>query len=116
MAHEDIMDERAIEREIRSLRRIPLAEVKQSVIQSMTRDPDIEVQRQTLSLRCPLSQTRIKDPCRFLACDHFECFDATFFLLFTQSTQAQSRTPNLRCLICEREVSRESLVIDMHVL
>ncbi|CAE6448254.1 unnamed protein product [Rhizoctonia solani] len=109
------MDEQTTARVIRSLQRIPFTEVRQSVIESMAGDPDIEIQRQTLSLRCPLSQTRIRDPCRFVGCDHFQCFDATSFLLFTHATQMRrSSAVDLRCPICERDVSTDTLAVDLY--
>ncbi|CAE6409425.1 unnamed protein product, partial [Rhizoctonia solani] len=77
----------------------------------MTKDSDVEVLRQTVCLRCPLSQTRIRDPCRFLGCDHFQCFDVTSFLLSGWMTQTP---PILRCPVCNRDTSGEALVIDLY--
>ncbi|KAJ1306029.1 hypothetical protein OPQ81_010742 [Rhizoctonia solani] len=84
-----------------------------SIIRLMARDPDIESQRLTLNLTCPISQTRIKDPCRFSGCDHYQCFDATSFLSFLGTTGQRSDT-NLHCPICDREAPRRSLVIDLY--
>ncbi|EUC59307.1 MIZ zinc finger protein [Rhizoctonia solani AG-3 Rhs1AP] len=79
----------------------------------MTEESEIEVLRQTVCLRCPLSQTRIQNPCRFLGCDHFQCFDASSFLL-SGLTQAQPNALMLRCPVCDRDVSGEALVIDLY--
>ncbi|CAE6448245.1 unnamed protein product [Rhizoctonia solani] len=108
------MNNRKIIKEIRALRRLPLTEVKQSIIRSITRSPDLEAQSQTLSLKCPISQTRIKDPCRFSGCEHYQCFDATAFLSFLETTEEQSSAENLHCPICDKEAPRKSLVIDLY--
>jgi hypothetical protein len=44
-------------------------------------DADIVVaSTMTVTLRCPLSQTRLGLPCRGRPCDHIQCFDASTFL------------------------------------
>ncbi|KAH7333782.1 hypothetical protein B0J17DRAFT_676838 [Rhizoctonia solani] len=106
------MDEHTTAR-IRGLRRLHLVEVQQSIARSVISDPDVEIEQQTLSLRCPLSQVRIRDPCRFSGCDHYQCFDATSFLLFTHATRTRSSAINLRCPVCNRDASVETLVIDL---
>ncbi|KAL5638324.1 hypothetical protein ACGC1H_005118 [Rhizoctonia solani] len=77
----------------------------------MANNPDIEAQRLTVSLRCPISQTRIKDPCRFSGCDHYQCFDATAFL---DMVEEQSGGAILRCPVCEQEAPKKTLVIDLY--
>ncbi|CEL58597.1 E3 SUMO-protein ligase SIZ1 OS=Saccharomyces cerevisiae (strain ATCC 204508 / S288c) GN=SIZ1 PE=1 SV=1 [Rhizoctonia solani AG-1 IB] len=104
------MSSRKLVKDLRKLRRISLTEVKHSIIRSMARDSDTESQRHTLSLKCPISQTRIKDPCRFVECDHYNCFDATSFLSSVDAVGSAS----LRCPICERDFPRKSLAIDLY--
>ncbi|CAE6413713.1 unnamed protein product [Rhizoctonia solani] len=105
------MSNRKLMKEIRALRRLTLTEVKQSIIRTMANNPDIEAQRLTISLRCPISQTRIKDPCRFSGCDHYQCFDASTFL---DMVEEQPSSTNLRCPICEQEAPKKTLAIDMY--
>ncbi|CAE7173304.1 unnamed protein product [Rhizoctonia solani] len=105
------MSNRKLIKEIRTLRRLTLTEVKQSIIRTIANNPDMEAQRLTLSLRCPISQTRIKDPCRFSGCDHYQCFDATAFL---ETVEDQPGGANLRCPVCEREAPKKTLAIDLY--
>ncbi|CAE6518905.1 unnamed protein product [Rhizoctonia solani] len=107
------MDERSIAREVRALRRLPFTEVRQSIIQSMQGNHDVESQRHALNLRCPLSQFRIRDPARFSGCTHYQCFDATAFLMVTHRARTRG-TANLRCPICERNVNQRDMVIDLY--
>ncbi|KAH7334723.1 hypothetical protein B0J17DRAFT_671278 [Rhizoctonia solani] len=107
------MNNRKTTKEIRQLRRITLTEVKQSIIRSMANNPDVEAQRQSLSLRCPISETRIITPCRFTGCDHYQCFDATAFLS-SLDTEEQLADAKLRCPICEQEAPRKTLAVDLY--
>ena len=40
----------------------------------------IAASTQLISVRCPLSQSRVRHPGRGSACDHVQCFDAITFL------------------------------------
>ncbi|EUC62390.1 MIZ zinc finger protein [Rhizoctonia solani AG-3 Rhs1AP] len=105
------MSNRKLIKEIRALRRLTLTEVKQSIIRTMANNPDIEAQRLTISLRCPISHTRIKDPCRFSGCEHYQCFDASAFL---DMIEEQPSGAILRCPVCEQEAPKKTLSIDLY--
>ncbi|KAL5604692.1 hypothetical protein BROUX41_001957 [Berkeleyomyces rouxiae] len=86
---------------------------KASVIQELTKtldDPDIEATSQVLSLKCPLSYSRLKLPCRGTACRHIQCFDAESYLLL------QQQAPTWQCPICNKYTPYEQLAIDQYVL
>ena len=56
---------------------------KQSVLNEMkakAADPDIEVGSSVMSLKDPISTSRIEIPCRSTVCTHNQCFDAGPFL------------------------------------
>ncbi|KAI0128654.1 MIZ/SP-RING zinc finger protein [Xylariales sp. AK1849] len=86
-------------------RKIP----KASVIQELTKaahDPDVVATSQVLSLRCPLSGSRLRAPCRSTSCNHVQCFDATWYL------QLQEQGPQWSCPICYKPATFENLAID----
>ncbi|KAK8138925.1 hypothetical protein PG984_002305 [Apiospora sp. TS-2023a] len=85
---------------------------KESVIQELTKaanDPDVVATSQVLSLKCPLSYTRLRAPCRSSACNHVQCFDATSYL------QLQEQGPQWICPICNKSATFENLAIDQYV-
>ncbi|GBG69607.1 hypothetical protein CBR_g4437 [Chara braunii] len=71
-------------------------------------DSDLEMVAETVtvSLRCPLSGSRIKTPARFHACPHMGCFDLQTYVELNQ------RARKWQCPICMRNASIESLIID----
>jgi E3 SUMO-protein ligase PIAS1 len=73
------------------------------------RDPDIVATSSVLSLKCPLSYSRITLPCRSTACRHTQCFDATSYL------QLQEQGPTWQCPICNIPAPFESLAVDEYV-
>lgn len=85
---------------------------KDSVIQELTKaanDPDVVATSQVLSLKCPLSYTRLRAPCRSTSCNHVQCFDATSYL------QLQEQGPQWICPICNKSATFENLAIDQYV-
>lgn len=62
-----------------------------------------------LSLKCPLSYTRIRTPCRGIGCNHIQCFDATSYL------QLQEQGPQWICPICNNSATFDNLAIDEYV-
>lgn len=85
---------------------------KASVIQELTKaahDPDIVATSQVLSLRCPLSYTRLRAPCRSVSCNHIQCFDATSYL------QLQEQGPQWVCPVCSKPANFENLALDDYV-
>ncbi|KAH6624525.1 PINIT domain-containing protein [Chaetomium sp. MPI-SDFR-AT-0129] len=82
---------------------------KESVVAEITKkanDPDIVAMSQVLSLKCPLSYMRLKQPCRGVSCNHIQCFDATSYL------QLQEQGPQWLCPICNKPTPFEQLAID----
>ncbi|KAH6931333.1 hypothetical protein HPB50_023556 [Hyalomma asiaticum] len=67
---------------------------------------DIAVTRLHVSLRCPLSRTRMTVPCRARSCNHLDCFDAYSYL------QVNERRPVWMCPVCGKRAAFSSLVID----
>lgn len=62
-----------------------------------------------MSLKDPVSMSRIKTPCRTTNCRHTECFDAEDFL------QLQEQAPTWTCPICSKPAQWEHLVVDRFV-
>lgn len=73
------------------------------------RDPDIIATSTVLSLKCPLSYSRINLPCRSILCRHIQCFDATSYL------QLQEQGPTWLCPICSIPAPFENLAVDEYV-
>lgn len=69
-------------------------------------DPDIVVESTIMSLKDPVSGSRIAVPCRSDICSHHQCFDAESFLLL------QEQAPTWICPICNKVVSFDGLVVD----
>ncbi|KAI9013889.1 PINIT domain-containing protein [Phycomyces nitens] len=100
--------------------------------QSQNKDTDIVITHATLTTRCPVRRrrkteldplnyfliiihciqiafSRIKVPCRGIACMHLQCYDATTFLSMNE------QTPTWICPVCSRTMtSYKDLVIDGH--
>jgi E3 SUMO-protein ligase PIAS1 len=84
---------------------------KQTVIDEMSRanaDPDIAAMSSKMSLKDPVSITRITLPVRSTVCQHNQCFDGRFFM------QLQEQAPTWLCPICQKTVSFESLCVDKY--
>lgn len=82
---------------------------REEIIGSMKKaaaEDDIEISRSTLSLRDPLSYTRIQTPCRSLQCSHSQCFDASFFFM------SNEQAPTWQCPHCSKILNPEELFID----
>ncbi|KAL7626259.1 E3 SUMO-protein ligase pli1 [Parahypoxylon ruwenzoriense] len=85
---------------------------KASVIRDMTdkaNDPDVVATSQVLSLKCPISYTRLRTPCRSVSCNHIQCFDANSYL------QLQEQGPTWSCPICFKPAPFDSLAVDEYV-
>lgn len=72
-------------------------------------DPDVVATSQVLSLKCPLSYTRLRTPCRSTFCSHIQCFDANSYL------QLQEQGPQWVCPICNKSAPFENLAVDEYV-
>ncbi|KAI1202576.1 PINIT domain-containing protein [Nemania serpens] len=85
---------------------------KAAVIQEITKkanDPDVVTTSTVLSLKCPLSYTRLRTPCRGVQCNHIQCFDATSYL------QLQEQGPQWICPICNHSATFDNLAVDEYV-
>ncbi|PYH77757.1 Zn-finger transcription factor [Aspergillus uvarum CBS 121591] len=78
-------------------------------MRSKAEDTEIVATSSVMSLKCPLSHTRIAVPCRSIICTHNQCFDASSFL------QLQEQAPQWLCPVCSKATSFESLQIDQYV-
>lgn len=86
---------------------------KQDTVQKIredNNDDDVEALSTVVSLKDPVSYSRIVDPVRSIHCDHIECFDASSFL------QLQLQATSWTCPICNRPLDYESLAIDEYVM
>ncbi|ETS85730.1 hypothetical protein PFICI_03755 [Pestalotiopsis fici W106-1] len=72
-------------------------------------DPDVVATSEVLSLKCPLTYGRLKDPCRSTTCSHIQCFDVTSYLYL------QEQGPQWLCPICNKPAAFENLAIDEYV-
>lgn len=73
------------------------------------KDPDIVAVSSIMSLKDPISTTRMNLPCRSTVCSHNQCFDALYFL------QLQEQAPTWTCPVCNKTISYEALAIDQYV-
>ena len=78
-------------------------------MQTKASDTDIIATSSVMSLKCPLSFTRLRTPCRGMACNHNQCFDATSYL------QLQEQAPTWTCPVCNRSAGWDNLVLDHYV-
>lgn len=95
----------ALVEKIRAGKKIPRA----SVVSEITRkaqDTEIETTSSNMSLKCPLSYSRLVDPVRSTACKHIQCFDALSYL------QLQEQGPQWICPICNKPAPFDSLAVD----
>ncbi|KAL1916682.1 uncharacterized protein VTP21DRAFT_5386 [Calcarisporiella thermophila] len=71
-------------------------------------DDDLEILQKNLriSLRCPISMTRIRFPVRGVECRHIECFDLQSYLEINRSTQLW------KCPHCNKTTTSERLRVD----
>lgn len=76
---------------------------------SKAEDNEIQATSSVLSLKCPLSATRIATPCRSISCAHNQCFDAASYLML------QEQAPQWSCPLCNRSAPFSSLTIDLYV-
>jgi E3 SUMO-protein ligase PIAS1 len=81
------------------------------VVKAAAQDADIVPGPETLTLKDPISMTRIDLPCKSRYCGHTACFDAATFLTLNE------QTPTWICPICNRAIStEEDLFLDGYVL
>ena len=64
-------------------------------------DADLTPVSETLTLRDPISISRIELPCKSWDCEHVACFDAQTFLSLNE------QTPTWNCPICNRSISTD---------
>lgn len=84
---------------------------KEKVIADMSKanaDPDIAATSSKMSLKDPVSITRITMPVRSTVCQHNQCFDGRFFM------ELQEQAPTWSCPICAKTVSYQSLCVDKY--
>lgn len=72
-------------------------------------DEDIVVATSSLSLRCPLTYARLKQPVRSIHCDHIQCFDGPSFL------SMQQKIPLWQCPVCSAYIDQHSLAVSDYI-
>ncbi|KAI9741944.1 MAG: SUMO ligase siz1 [Cirrosporium novae-zelandiae] len=93
---------------LKSGKSIPKEQVLREMI-AKSRDADIETTSTVMSLKCPLSASRINVPCRSIVCHHPQCFDAVSYL------QLQEQAPTWLCPLCNKTAPFQTLHIDQYV-
>ncbi|KAF8230622.1 hypothetical protein L208DRAFT_1362781 [Tricholoma matsutake] len=81
-------------------------DIRKKMVESLSEDDDIVAGPQKMSLKCPLSFTRIITPCRSSKCVHPQCFDATSWF------SVMEQTTTWLCPVCERVLDSKDLIID----
>lgn len=74
-------------------------------IKSQNEDDDIVVSNTSVTLRDPLSYTRMKFPVQSIYCKHTQCFDGLIFL------QSQLQIPTWICPYCQISINIDDLAI-----
>ncbi|KAG9027818.1 SUMO ligase siz1 [Tulasnella sp. JGI-2019a] len=69
-------------------------------------DDDIVAGPQKISLKCPISYTRIETPSRSSKCVHASCFDALSWYSMMEITSTW------QCPICENTLNLEDIIVD----
>ncbi|KAK9469000.1 PINIT domain-containing protein [Lipomyces arxii] len=72
-------------------------------------DDDIITTSTIMSLKCPLSFSRLQVPIRSMKCTHVSCFDATSYI------QLQEQATTWQCPICNNYAPIEDIVVDSYV-
>ena len=67
---------------------------------------DLCIQSNSLSLRDPVSQTRISVPARATTCRHSQCFDLSTFFVMNQEKQSW------KCPVCNNRIKWDQVFID----
>ncbi|PAV21924.1 miz zinc finger [Pyrrhoderma noxium] len=81
-------------------------DIKSQMIKQSNDDDDIILGKQKMTLKCPLSYTRISVPCRSDKCVHSQCFDAiSWYSMMEQTT-------TWLCPVCDKQVNPEELIVD----
>ncbi|XP_042480720.1 E4 SUMO-protein ligase PIAL2-like isoform X2 [Macadamia integrifolia] len=91
----------------------PGAPVLQDYVQPVAAadsDSDIIEGPSRISLKCPISHTRIRTPVKGHLCKHHQCFDYDNFL------EINSRRPSWRCIHCNRSVCYTDIRIDQNMV
>ncbi|KLO17060.1 hypothetical protein SCHPADRAFT_822182 [Schizopora paradoxa] len=81
-------------------------DTKTKMAKASSDDDDIVMGKQKMTLKCPLSYTRIKLPCRSDKCVHPQCFEAfSWYSVMEQTT-------TWLCPVCEHVLNPEELIVD----
>ncbi|KAJ6452094.1 MIZ/SP-RING zinc finger-domain-containing protein, partial [Mycena sanguinolenta] len=81
-------------------------DARKQMLASMVKDDDIIAGSLKVSLRCPLSFTRITTPSRSTKCTHAQCFDAgAWFAVMEQTT-------TWLCPVCEKVLDWRELIVE----
>ncbi|KAK9455765.1 PINIT domain-containing protein [Dipodascopsis uninucleata] len=94
---------------ITSGRRLAKETVIAQITKSNSEDDDIVATSTIMSLKCPLSFSRIQIPIRSIRCSHVQCFDATSYI------QLQEQAETWQCPICNIFAPLEDIAIDSYV-
>ncbi|ODV96773.1 hypothetical protein PACTADRAFT_32271 [Pachysolen tannophilus NRRL Y-2460] len=71
---------------------------------------DLVEMQEVLTLKCPLSYSKMKYPCKSVYCQHIQCFDCLAFL------QLQEQASTWSCPICQKSITVKNLAIDDYLL
>lgn len=68
-------------------------------------DEDLMTTSTILSLQCPISYCRIKNPVKSIHCRHLQCFDVQWFI------ESQRQIPTWQCPVCQKPIRLEDLAV-----
>nr|CAO98868.1 SUMO/Smt3 ligase [Nakaseomyces delphensis] len=68
-------------------------------------DAELVTTSTVISLKCPISYSRMKYPIKSKRCDHLQCYDALWFL------HSQVQVPNWICPVCQIPLKLDDLYI-----
>eukprot|EP01118_Nematostelium_gracile_P018386 TRINITY_DN8151_c0_g1_i1.p1 TRINITY_DN8151_c0_g1~~TRINITY_DN8151_c0_g1_i1.p1 ORF type:complete len:169 (+),score=14.56 TRINITY_DN8151_c0_g1_i1:59-565(+) len=78
-------------------------------LKEIFRDDEIQMLSLRLSLRCPLTQSRLITPAKGKQCRHLQCFDLTAYLTMNRNN------PSFECPVCQRSLPPSELLKDEFV-
>ncbi|KAK7203723.1 PINIT domain-containing protein [Myxozyma melibiosi] len=94
---------------IASGKHIPKDQVTAEIVKKNSDDDDIIVGPTILSLKCPISYSRIRVPIRSTRCNHIQCYDATSYI------QLQEQAPTWTCPVCNIAAPLSNIAVDSYV-
>ncbi|CAN8272819.1 unnamed protein product [Cochlearia groenlandica] len=87
-----------------------LKDYVQSIFTKSSPDPDVVEGASRVSLKCPISRSRIKLPVKGQLCKHLQCFD------FWNYIHINMRKPSWRCPHCNQSICYPEIRLDQNMV